>query len=204
MHLFWFKFKLFYIIKPPYFIGFQSPRILFPNFLEWENGCGPRVPKPVGPTLIFDWNFLKFRQGIRGGDVNLYFVLIIINDLVVWSLLWIGIKINQVDMLDSRGYNRIQIASQAIEAYLIQVKTLFLPYHTMSCMPLILISVFQFPASISSDTWNWFLSCRSSSWKSFYWCGWSSTHLLWFWNDGRNKIFHSGETASTFLCCLWA
>jgi hypothetical protein len=55
-------------------------------------------------------------------------------------------------MLDSRGYNRIQIASQAIEAYLIQVKTLFLPYHTMSCMPLILISVFQFPASISSDT----------------------------------------------------
>lgn len=61
-----------------------------------------------------------------------------------------------------------------------------------------------FTASISSDTRNWFLSCRSSSWKSCYWCEWSSTHLLWFWYDGRNKIFHPGETARTFLCCLWA
>lgn len=54
-----------------------------------------------------------------------------------------------------------------------------------------------------SDTKNWFLSCRSSSGKSCYWYGWSN-HLLWFWYDGRNKIFHPGETARTFLCCLWA
>lgn len=32
-----------------------------------------------------------------------------------------GIKINRVDMLDARGYNRSQIASRAIEAYLIQI-----------------------------------------------------------------------------------
>lgn len=32
-----------------------------------------------------------------------------------------GIKINRLDKLDARGYNRPQIASRAIEAYLIQV-----------------------------------------------------------------------------------
>lgn len=32
-----------------------------------------------------------------------------------------GIKISQVDMLDARGYSRQQIASRAIEAYLIQI-----------------------------------------------------------------------------------
>ncbi|XP_047319726.1 protein ACTIVITY OF BC1 COMPLEX KINASE 7, chloroplastic [Impatiens glandulifera] len=32
-----------------------------------------------------------------------------------------GIKISQVDMLDARGYSRKQIASRAIEAYLIQI-----------------------------------------------------------------------------------
>ncbi|KAE8075507.1 hypothetical protein FH972_014217 [Carpinus fangiana] len=32
-----------------------------------------------------------------------------------------GIKINQLDMLDSCGYNRSQISSRAIEAYLIQI-----------------------------------------------------------------------------------
>lgn len=32
-----------------------------------------------------------------------------------------GIKINQVDILDSRGYNRSRISSRAIEAYLIQI-----------------------------------------------------------------------------------
>ncbi|EEF30171.1 Protein ABC1, mitochondrial precursor, putative [Ricinus communis] len=32
-----------------------------------------------------------------------------------------GIKINQLDMLDSRGYNRPQISSRAIESYLIQI-----------------------------------------------------------------------------------
>jgi len=37
-----------------------------------------------------------------------------------------GIKINQVDTLTSRGYDRLRISSRAIEAYLIQVSTLFL------------------------------------------------------------------------------
>lgn len=32
-----------------------------------------------------------------------------------------GIKINRLDMLDSRGYNRSQISSRGIEAYLIQI-----------------------------------------------------------------------------------
>lgn len=32
-----------------------------------------------------------------------------------------GVKINRLDMLDSRGYNRSQIASRSIEAYLIQI-----------------------------------------------------------------------------------
>ncbi|XWS75904.1 hypothetical protein CRYUN_Cryun01aG0131700 [Craigia yunnanensis] len=32
-----------------------------------------------------------------------------------------GIKINQLDVLDSRGYNRSRISSRAIEAYLIQI-----------------------------------------------------------------------------------
>jgi len=33
----------------------------------------------------------------------------------------IGIKINEVDMLTSRGYDRLRISSRTIEAYLIQV-----------------------------------------------------------------------------------
>lgn len=32
-----------------------------------------------------------------------------------------GIKIDQVDTLTSRGYDRLRISSRAIEAYLIQV-----------------------------------------------------------------------------------
>ena len=35
-----------------------------------------------------------------------------------------GIKINQVDMLTSRGYDPLRISSHAIEAYLIQVHNL--------------------------------------------------------------------------------
>lgn len=39
----------------------------------------------------------------------------------------LGIKINKLDALAARGYNRSRIASRAIEAYLIQVyKTIWL------------------------------------------------------------------------------
>ncbi|KAL8495225.1 hypothetical protein ACS0TY_019399 [Phlomoides rotata] len=33
----------------------------------------------------------------------------------------LGIKINQLDMIDARGYNRSKISSRAIDAYLIQI-----------------------------------------------------------------------------------
>lgn len=33
-----------------------------------------------------------------------------------------GIKINELNLLDSRGYSRSRISSRAIEAYLIQVR----------------------------------------------------------------------------------
>jgi len=36
-------------------------------------------------------------------------------------ILEIGIKINEVDMLTSRGYDLLRISSHTIEAYLIQV-----------------------------------------------------------------------------------
>lgn len=32
-----------------------------------------------------------------------------------------GIKINKLDAIDGRGYNRSQISSRAMEAYLIQI-----------------------------------------------------------------------------------
>lgn len=40
-------------------------------------------------------------------------------------LLCAGVKINSLDMLDSRGYDRSRISSRAIEAYLIQVYDTF-------------------------------------------------------------------------------
>lgn len=50
--------------------------------------------------------------------------MLAVNDLVL-RLPWTGIKINRLDMIDSRGYNRSRISSRAIEAYLIQVRTFF-------------------------------------------------------------------------------
>lgn len=35
-----------------------------------------------------------------------------------------GVKINNLDMIDARGFNRSRISSRSIEAYLIQVKNL--------------------------------------------------------------------------------
>ncbi|KAG2719591.1 hypothetical protein I3760_03G273000 [Carya illinoinensis] len=65
-----------------------------------------------------------------------------------------GIKINRLDMIDSRGYNRSRISSRAIEAYLIQVRTFFrveptkmiyllLISSTMTCVLVIFLLSFQ-------------------------------------------------------------
>lgn len=40
------------------------------------------------------------------------------------SSFWLGIKINQLDMIDAYGYSRSKISSRAVEAYLIQVSFL--------------------------------------------------------------------------------
>jgi len=46
-----------------------------------------------------------------------------------------GIKINELDKLDAQGFNRSQIASHAIEAYLIQVQSVsFLTFKKLASM----------------------------------------------------------------------
>uniref|UniRef100_A0A2C9UU49 ABC1 atypical kinase-like domain-containing protein n=1 Tax=Manihot esculenta TaxID=3983 RepID=A0A2C9UU49_MANES len=65
----------------------------------------------------------KFRRDFR--NVKWVRVPLVFWDYTAMKVLTLeyvpGVKINQLDVLDSRGYNRSQISSRAIEAYLIQI-----------------------------------------------------------------------------------
>lgn len=118
-----------------------------------------------------------------------------------------GIKINQVDTLTSRGYDRLRISSRAIEAYLIQVSTLFLSESVSNIWCWIyssdrFIAIFLLIFVCVTDIENRFLSRWSTSWKSCYWCWWIN-YLLRLWHDGGDKIFHPWEIARTVLFRLW-
>ncbi|KAK9284351.1 hypothetical protein L1049_023522 [Liquidambar formosana] len=65
----------------------------------------------------------KFRRDFR--NVKWVRVPLVFWDYTATKVLTLeyvpGIKINQVDVIDSRGYNRSRVSSRAIEAYLIQI-----------------------------------------------------------------------------------
>lgn len=144
-------------------------------------------------------------------NVSVYFVLshrVRNNIFFDFMNLFVGVKITQLDVLDSKGFNRSRIASRAIEAYLIQVYSNYASRWLVNTINFYLLfylynhlTNFEF-IKWNSDFENRFLSCGPSSWKSRCWCGWSY-HLLWLWNDGRHQILYSSEIARSFLCSLW-
>lgn len=116
-------------------------------------------------------------------------------------LVQLGVKINKLDTLAARGYNRSRIASRAIEAYLIQVNnnTAKLLFKSVSFS-------FWFETYVYAlavlDTQNGLLSCGSTPRESCNWCRWIN-HILWLWHDGRDKNIYSEEIAWSLLFCIW-